>query len=148
MANDIYSRKVEYGDAFEADKVKIKFSGFGLGLIGQSIQTVYAQILNRIWDLGSNKTFLIAGRTSGNATFQTLSGPSGTVKAFLRKYGDVCQAASNTLDFSYTGAWCRGGGTSDSFSLHNVVVQQATLAVSAQDMMLNNGVAAMFISMS
>lgn len=148
MANDLYARNVQYGDAFESDKVKINFSGFSRGLLGQSIQVTYAQVLNRIWELGSNKTYLIAGRTSGNAAFQAITGPAAATKVFIRKYGNVCNANSNTLNFSYTGAWCGGGGSNESTALHNVVIQSASLQAAAQDMLLSQSVAAMFVSMT
>ena len=106
---DIYNRTVEFGGAFASDKVTISFTGVSAGLLCQTVQFMYAQMVNRVWELGSSKTYFIGGRTSGNFTVGSLYGPSGATKDFLNTYADLCSVDGNSMHFSYGSGWCAGG---------------------------------------
>ncbi len=145
MAQDIYGRTVEFGGAFASDRVTISFSGVAAGLLAQSVSTDYAQNINRIWELGSKKTYFVGGRTSGNFSMSSLSGPGGLSTTFIKRYGDLCQMANNNITLSYGGGWCAGGsGTSSQYVLNQLVVQQIQAQVQASEMMLNEAVSGMF----
>lgn len=141
---DVYNRTVEFGGAFASDKVQISFSGLSAGLLAQAVNATYAQNVNRIWELGSVKTYFIGGRTSGNFSISALYGPAGSTMAFLKKFGDLCSMQSNTLQFNYAGGWCQGGGSGVNYALNQVLVQQVQTSVQASDVMLNEQLSGMF----
>lgn len=143
MANDIYGRTVEFGNSFASDKVTITFSGFGAGLLAQNVGLNYSQQVNRIWELGSRKTYFVGGRTAGTLQIATIAGPSGTARAFVQKFGNVCNANSNTMTVDYGSGWCTGG-VSGKYVVQNAVIQGISVQVSVNDMLLNESVQGIF----
>ena len=140
---DIYNRTVEFGDSFAADRMTVTFANFGPGLLVQNVNAGYSQQMSRVWELGSKMTYYIVGRTAGTLSIGELAGPAGTTDAFLKIYGDVCNAASNTIGLSYKGGWCKGvsrGG----YTLNNVVISQMSMRVTVENMLISQDLVGMF----
>ena len=144
---DIFSRQVSFGNAFKSEDVQISFSGISVGMLVQNLSLGYQQQISRLWELGSQRQYYIAGRSGGNFSMAKLSGPSGGTQAFVSKYGDVCNAQSNTVQFNYGGGWCKGG-TTGGLKLHHVVVESVGMNISSADMIVNEAVSGMYASAS
>jgi len=174
MAADIYSRAGnDFGGAFAADAAKVVFgSDFlgagtatasgtragGVGLLTQNLQIQYSQAVTRLYEIGSNATFLVAGRTQGQASMGRVLGPRAVNIAFYTKYGNVCNAGQNNINFEAdagcpenAGLYYGGGGATASgsytFIIRYVVITNIGIAVAAQDMIINEQLQLMFISL-
>jgi len=156
---DIYSRTAaDFAGSFSADAASIAFSslgagalvGGGVGLVTQNLSFNYSQQITTLYEIGSNKKFLIAGRTQGQAAIGRLLGPRPVQLEFYRKFGNVCNAASNTIDFrAQTG--CQSGvslsGGAYAFSLRGCAIQNISVSVAATDMIVNEQLSMMFCSL-
>lgn len=153
---DLFNRQYT-GDrvkSFSADGAKITFAGDGGDIIGTGLLTTqigvsYMQQISKIYELGSFTTFLVAGRTSGNASLNRVLGPRPITTAFYRKYGDVCQAASNLLSFSLATQCGQTGesGSTGTFTLKGCVITTLGFAVNANDLIVNENLAITFVSL-
>jgi hypothetical protein len=155
---DIFNRTGEtFGGSFSADGAKVVFasggSGGGLaggvGLLSQQVQIGYSQQIMRYYEIGSNYTFLVAGRSDGQFSMARILGPRPVQTQFYRNYGDVCNAANNNLNFQLTAGCGAGNNTtagSLSYLVKNVVLTSISLSVGAQDMVINEQVAAKFVA--
>ena len=167
MAQDIYGRAGnQFGGAFAADAAKVVFSSGagtsgdligpsgGVGLVTQSTNINYSQQISRIYEVGSDLTFLIAGRTQGQLSVARVLGPSAVQTAFYSNYGNVCNAANNNISVVMstgcpTGAnqGIGGGLGTLAFLILNVVIVNLGLSVAAQDMIFNEQFQAMYVSL-
>ena len=166
---DIFNRAGnQFGGSFASDAAKIVFgtggtgsgdviggSG-GVGLLTQTAQLNYSQQITRLYEIGSNFTFLVAGRTQGGMSLGRILGPRKVQTAFYQNYGNVCNASNNNLSIVMetgcpTGAGSNGGiggglGTI-SFLIKNLVIVSLGISVAAQDMIVSEQLQAMFVSL-
>lgn len=148
---DLFSRSSDsFGGSFAADSAKLVFPGMGgeFGMLVQQMQAQYSQQLSKIYEVGSNKFYYVAGRTTGGLNINRIDGPVKLGRTFLEKFGNVCNAGSNNMSFQLTSGCGAGGGSNTTYTAKFVVVQAVTIAVASQDMMINNGIQAMFGSFS
>lgn len=159
---DIFNRTGEsYGGSFSADSAQVVFStggsggslvggSGGVGLLAQQVQIGYQQQIMRFYEIGSSFTFLVSGRSQGQMSMGQILGPRPVQTQFYKNYGDVCNAANNNLNFSLS-AGCGGNTASTAgqlnFAVKNVVLTSISLSVAAQDMVINQQVAAMFVAL-
>lgn len=121
--SDLFGRRsMEFGGAFSADAAQIAFSFSnprnsgvergGVGLLTQQLNFTYQQQITRLYEIGSQRTFYVAGRPQGNAQLARVVGPREVTLAFYYKFGNVCCAKDNILQFS-AAAMCfpSGSGT-------------------------------------
>lgn len=170
MANDIFNRETDkFGGSFAADLASITFPNVqGLngqftadfGLLIQRMQTTYQQQVTRLYEVGRPAIYYVGGRTSGDITIDRVVGPRTIQENFYRKFGDVCQALSNTLDFEIeTGCGSQGSvnGQNVNVALDNFrgyaaytsyfcVITSIGLGVQAADMLINENLRLMFSS--
>jgi hypothetical protein len=163
MATDIYGRTGnDFGGSFAADAAKIVFTGGsagdlvgtggGVGLLTQQLQVGYTQQVSRIYEVGSNFTFLIMGRSQGQFSVGRVLGPRPLQLAFYSKYGNVCNAATNLLSLQLaTGCsdapGAAGGLASIAYLIRNAVLISVSLTVAAADMIVNEALQGMFVSL-
>ena len=101
MAQDVYSREVQFGGAFSADGARITFGdAFQCGMLVQNIQYQYQQNISRLYEVGCPDVYLVAGRTSGQVSIARIIGPKKLAAAFYTKFGNVCNAGENDILFS------------------------------------------------
>ncbi len=172
---DLFGRFADsYGGAFAADAARITFaldpgllgSGVtpglvdplnptggingGVGMLTQNLTFNYSQQITRIYEIGTNYSFYVAGRTQGNLSLGRVIGPRPVAVGFYSKYGDVCKAATNQLDIEMA-TGCRQIGGFDqvyAFSLKFCVIMSIGVSIAAQDMMINEQLALMFGSLN
>lgn len=152
---DIFSRAgQDFMGSFASDAARVAFAGggtdgvVGVGLLTQSLSCNYTQAITRLYEIGTNFTYLVAGRTQGQISLGRVLGPRPVQAAFYAKYGNVCNAATNNLNFEAT-AGCNGVGATGTFTfgIKNAVINSIGFSVAAQDMVINEQLAMMFVSL-
>ena len=154
---DLFGRFADaHGGSFAADAAKITFAADpgvlgagGVGMLTQNLVFNYQQQVNRIYEIGTNLSFYVAGRTQGNLTVGRVLGPRPITVAFYKKYGDVCQAATNHLDIQMS-AGCTTVGSFNqnyNFSMKYCVIVSIGVSVNAQDTMISEQLQMMFGSL-
>ena len=145
MPQDVFSRQVNFGGSFSADGARVTFGNFNAGLLVQQIQWQYQQNITRIYEVGSDDIYLVAGRTQGQTTVQRILGPRALALEFYTQFGDVCNAQQNHIQFSLQAGCAGGDGARQRISMRHCVIQQMGGAVAAQDMIINETINLMFL---
>lgn len=150
---DIFNRTTDsFGGSFAADSAKITFpalanrAGAEAGLLVQNLSCSYQQQVTRLFEVGSPNIYYVGGRTAGQAGISRVIGPRKLAKAFYQTYGDVCNAATNTLQFSAVAGCGQRQGDRAAFVCKFVVIIQVGFTVTAADMMINESMSMMFSS--
>jgi len=154
---DIFGRAAqEFGGAIAADSVKMNFSAdggalFDSGMLAQNLSIQYQQQVTRIYEIGTNKTYFVVGRTAGEVSMARIIGPKNVNLPFYQRYGDACKAAQNNLTFqAASGCFTAGAGNlspNSTFTAKHALINQIGLQVAATDMVVNEQVAMMFNSL-
>lgn len=137
-------------DSFATDTATLTFSEGVSPALVQSINLSYTQNVTRLYEIGAaagagkhQNIFYVSGRTQGQAAIGRVIGPSTTMGAFYRKFGNVCEAHKNRIDISFL-AGCREGGRPSSYSMTGVIITNINFSVQAMDMVFNESVTIMF----
>lgn len=152
---DIFSRENDaYGGSFAADGAAITFPQFGnvgvssgvlpggAGLLTQQLSAQYSQMITKIYELGTRNCYYIGGRSTGSLSMARIIGPRPIQVEFYRKFGDVCDAATNTIDISVrTGCPTADNGLAVAvpsvYTCRFCVIMSLGLSVAAQDVVIN-----------
>ncbi len=156
---DIFGKSINVlGGAWSADGAAVSFAGqaaglLGVGMIVQQVNIGYQQQVTRLYEIGSNLTYYVAGRVQGNMTVGRIVGPGVVMAAFYTRFGDVCNASQNTINI-YIGTGCRSTGgvtasfTNARFTISYVVLVSVGISVGAMDMVINEQLQMMFVTMA
>lgn len=154
--SDVFNRANDsYGGSIASDGARITFTALaqgGVGLLTQSLQVNYRQMVNRVYEVGTDRIYLVGGRTDGGIGMNRIIGPAPIQYAFYRKFGDVCQAGNNNIDVA-VGAGCGTavGGLPPSalsrFGAKFNVLTSIGLSVAASDMVINEALGLIFGSL-
>lgn len=163
---DIFNRRpLTVGNSFAADSAVITFGGGGLGpgagagLLVQNLGFQYQQPVNRIYELGTQLTYYVAGRPQGNGNIGRILGPGPVVIAFYYAYGDVCRASQNNINI-FASALCNPNDGVEApgvplarvvpgvkWCLTGVVLNSVGMTIGAQDMVMNEALGFMFTAL-
>jgi len=150
---DIFNRTSDkFGGSFAADQARITFpalsggAGGDAGLLVQNMQANYTQQVTRLYEISSPTIYYVGGRTSGSAAVTRVVGPRKLASAFYSTYGDICNAASNTLNFSMTTGCGEASGARAAYTAHFVVIVSIGISIAAADMLINESLQMMFSS--
>ena len=156
---DIFGKTTNVlGGAWSADGAAVSFAGqaaglLGVGMIVQQVNIGYQQQVTRLYEIGSTLTYYVAGRVQGNMTIGRIVGPGVIMSAFYTRFGDVCNAAQNTINL-YIGTGCASAGgttstfTNAKFTISYVVLINVGISVGAMDMVINEQLQLMFINLA
>lgn len=161
---DIFSRAGNaFGGSFAADAASVSFAfaefadnalggdAGGVGLLTQNLQFQYQQAVTRLYEIGTNLQFFISGRTQGTATLGRVLGPRPVQVEFYQKYGNVCTAETNNIDFrADTACEVDGDGLSGgvySFKIKHCVITNIAVSVRAEDMVISENLQLMYNSL-
>lgn len=169
---EIFNRvPLSFGGSFSADGASMYFGDVnnsgalssltqtfplgGPGLLTQNINVQYAQPINRIYEIGTNFTYFVAGRTQGNMSIGRIIGPAQLAIGFYAVYGDVCAGPTRSILFAGAAGCGEDTVTSiDNFATNGFaflivgpLLQSIGLSVAAQDMVINEQVQMMFVSL-
>jgi hypothetical protein len=163
---DVYSRASQnLAGVIPVDAAKITFAGdgstvFGVGMLTQNIQINYQQQVNRLYEVGTNNTYFIGGRTQGQMGVGRVIGPRAVQVAFYTKYGNMCNARTNTINLSSIGSICGTDasltgvvlsqgqtGQASKYSMKFCIITNIGITIGAQDMVVNEQLQLMFVSL-
>ena len=153
MALDIFSNDIEFGGSFSSDGVEVSFdTGNGSDFVGLTLQNAsinYQQNISRIYEIGK-RLYLVGGRTQGTMGVSHLIGPKKIGPAFYRKFGDVCQAATNNMNLLFrTGCHdAESGNASNRAEVNHAVIQGLAGNISANDVLYSEQMSLMFLYMT
>lgn len=150
---DIFNRRpLTVGNGFAADSAAFTFTGLAAnaGMMINNMSFQYAQPINRIYELQSQKTYYVAGRPQGSGTFGRILGTDAVSTAFYKQYGDVCESTSNKLIVNCA-AYCGDPGGSGipgiAYCLVGVLLNNVGMRVAAQDMLMAEDLGYMFVAL-
>lgn len=157
-STDIFGRvPLQFAGAFVADGAVATFGGLaggGVGLLAQQLSFSYQQAVTRLYEIGSQLAYYVIGRTQGSAQVARVLGPRPVSLAFYTAYGNPCNA--NVITFR-AGVGCgpgvvgvgpgSNGFTQIVFTLTGVCLVSISISVAAQDMIVNEQLQLMFISL-
>ena len=139
MAGDIFSQDVSSLQTFKLGKTLIQFSSEDNGLVCQSASFSYTQAVTPIIPLNKKVKYLIVGDAVGSGSLSLLMGPSKSVKAFISKFSNACEAQDgNTITLMSSDA-CGKDKTENKFTLRGVIITSVSSSLargSGQDIMI------------
>ena len=148
MARDIFNRIVELGEPLAADATRLIFPGIGdTDMLLQNVTVQYQQNVNRLWEVGSAKTFFVAGRTQGTITAARVIGGKGFSSSFYKQYCDVCNMISNNVSLTVM-AGCTDSQSRGSLAIEGVVVTGISYAIAAADMIIHESLSMLFAKLT
>lgn len=158
MAEVFTRTATQLAGVFSADQGRLSFgAGVSTALV-QNVNATYAQNITRLYEVGNiggkANVYYVGGRSQGTLAIARVIGPSVLMSAYYTKFGDVCQAKSNTLEFTLEQLDCSdeegallaflGEGDSATYSARFCVITQIGISVAAQDMIVNESSQLMF----
>jgi hypothetical protein len=145
---DIFGRQVDVGDPMSADGVRLLVGNIGEDMLVQQVSTQYQQNINRLWEVGSAKTYFVAGRTQGQMQMRRVIGPKqsqGFNNTFIQSYGNVCNKKALTLTGAVSCGNCESEPQKRSLiSLSGVVITAVAYSIAAVDMIINEDLTLLF----
>jgi len=152
---DIFGHKsATAGESFSSEDAYMSFPGITdvngnqlpalTPLLLQNAAFAYQQQITRLFDLASSNIYYVRGRAQGTGQLGQVLGPAKLSRAFMHTYGNVCNAATNQLNFTM-GAGCKSsaGGyweNSHGFLAKFVVIDQIGLQMTAEQMVIQQNV--------
>ena len=122
------------------------------------------QAVQRIYEIGSNSVFLVAGRTQGQASIHRVMGPNAVAIAFYATFGNVCNASTNNINFTAQarcgtgnittgdygptqslGSSNTGSGAGVNIGLYSCVIQSYGGGIQAQEMVVNEQIQLLYL---
>jgi hypothetical protein len=148
MARDIFNRVVDLGTPLAADATRLILPDLGNeDHLVQNFNAQYQQNINRLWEVGSDKTYFIAGRTQGSMQIKRIVGGKGIGEAFINKYADVCNIRDTDMSIALK-AGCESSQGLGSLDFQGVVITSIAYSVAAADMIINEDFSLMFARLS
>jgi hypothetical protein len=125
----------------------------GIGLLTQNVNIQYQQPINRLYEVGGEFEYFVAGRPQGNFTLGRIVGPRAVSVAFYTTFGNVCLGPQTAIMFAGA-AGCldvpvigEDGDNGFMFVVSGAILQGIGISVAAQDMVINEQLSFMFISL-
>ena len=140
--------------SFSAEHGRLSFgSGVPTTLV-MNLGAQYTQNVSRLYEVGSNgagqgagsaNMYYVGGRSAGNMSIARVLGPAVLMSAFYAKFGDVCNAAGNTIQLLFNPLACNGGNAT--FTAKFCVLVQIGISLNSQEMIVNEQSNLMFSGM-
>lgn len=141
---DVFGREIAYSGGFKGEDAVITITGASdTGALVRNLSFEYGQSVTRIWDLTDGSCFYVAGRTSGNWSVSRVVGPG----SFMRALQDMTVCDPGTISFGAGGGFCDGNGSTE-YNLNYTVLTGVNASINADDMIVNEGVGGIFLSLS
>lgn len=151
MAQEIFVRAAtQLAGVFSADQGRLSFGGGISTALVQNVNATYMQNVTRLYEVGNThgqlaNVYYVGGRSQGTMAIARVVGPSVLLAAYYRKFGDVCQAKTNTIELLFDPLDCDGG--SAAYTCKYCVIVSIGISVAAQDMVVNENSQLMFSGM-
>ena len=116
----------------------------GSELLAQTVAFAYSQRELRVYEIGLDTTYFVAGKTSGELRAARLVGPRRSMSNFYSTYGDVCKALTNIADFSMI---YRPTGDEAHYSAECFIVTATAMILATSDMAIAASTTATFANL-
>lgn len=142
------------GGVFNGVDVTISLgNAAGGGLQGALVQHVaisYRRQINRLFELGSDDTYYILGRSEGTAQMSNIVGPSSVVSEMLDALSDACKVSQNVLSVRANPTLCATDAavSNVNFSLEGCILSDISVTISVQDFTVAQQASIMFSKLS
>lgn len=141
--------------AFSADTLTLALSAGVPTALVQSLQSSYQQSITRLYEIGArngvSNTYYVGGRTQGSLNIGRIIGASQLMGAYYTKFGNVCNARTNSLRFGFTQSDCTIGipllaaaNNPVSYTCKFCVITMVGVSIGAQDVIVNESSSLMF----
>jgi hypothetical protein len=145
---DIFGRtSPTLNGVFAADLVKVTLSNGLTTTLMQSLGMNYNQQISKFYEIGGSNMYYVGGRTSGAMNIGRIVGPGATIQQIYTSFGNVCNAKTNTLQFSAQGATCDSGSQTLDYTCRYCVLQGIGLNVEANNVVISEQEQLMFGSL-
>lgn len=149
---EIFSRTASnFAGAFSADTLTLSFSDRVPTTLVQNLQASYMQSITRLYEVGAqngiSNTYYVGGRSQGSLNIGRIIGPGVLMGAYYTKFGNVCNARTNSLAFGLTQADCSAINANPGltrFVCKFCVITNVGVSVGAQDSTINETSSLMF----
>ena len=144
---DIYNRQqVQVGGVFLSDMAIMTISAgtdLGVGALVQNVEANYAQQANALFELGSNKMYVLAGRPLGQLSI----GKIVSSVEFDTSLFDACKGGA-TISFSGANGGCNGIKANFARTLTGVLITSYGFSMNTQELMIRENLQGLFASLS
>ncbi len=163
---DVFTRlPTKLAGVFTADTARLGFAGGVPSALVQNVNTSYMQAITRLYEVGGNgidtAVYYVGGRSQGTLAIARVIGPTAIIGAYYRKYGNVCNARTNTITLAFSVLDCSTevalpAGVAGPAALERIeaqyvfkfcVITQIGTALASQDMVVNESSQLMFSGM-
>jgi hypothetical protein len=157
---DVFNRRIgEFGGGFTVDSATLRFAvvrpGGGLnpgdirvrGLLTQQVTISYQVNVTPLYEIGSNDVFYVEGRRRGTIGLQRVVGPTPIMLEFYHRYGDVCLADINELEFGFNtgcGAADNRLGIPTVLRTRHTVIANITHTINVENMLVSENMNMLF----
>lgn len=164
MAQDIFGRVEQvFGGGLSSDSMFMYWpaiidEGGGVGLLVQNVSLQYSQPVRRIYELGpgiavdggqrAQYVYYIVGRPEGTFQMARIFGFASINIAFYSTYGSVCNDNPGITLQAAEGCNGNGNGSGATWTIDGVILQGVAMNASAQEMLVQESVSAMFIGLT
>lgn len=150
--------RYEFGAGLKADCVVVKIGSKQAteGFLAQQVQCQVSKQPRQVYEIGSQKHYVIDARPSGSGTITHLIGPN-TQDVFqtLANFGDVCKPTSVTIG-AKTKCACAPGffwgtrqvGQGGAFEFKDGTLNSIQVSATAQDYVITSSVGFMFFDVA
>ena len=130
MAKDIFQSESKIAGAWHIDEAVLSIEG-GEDLIATGFRMQYGRTVVPYQPINRTGKYLISGPGRGNISLSSIVGPTKSIKAFLDRYANICNAAKNTIVIKPAGITnCdENGGEPVEFIASGCCIQDMTISV-------------------
>ena len=154
---EVFNRTQTVGGTFDPlseGAVAVTFGDIqGPGLLVENIGVNYSQDLQRLYELGSNAVYFIAGRPAGEITLGKIASPTDVASSFMTNYGDPCSYANSDIKLTASNKWCKFVGVDPvsaqgvSYTLKQALITRLGITMASKDMLIGENIGGMFVSL-
>lgn len=134
----------------KADDVKL--TGFGSdGAVVQQLQISFERSMNMLYEIGSSNVYYVGDRRKGQIQGSRVVAGSGSFRALIQKYGNICDAKTNSLTLTASTAGCGVGVgvlAPIEYDCQGVVLTSIGASVTAQDIVITENIGFQFVEMN
>lgn len=155
MPTPVFAGAQTHAGGFRADQLTLSFGGTVTkgktsatgttsvaGFLVQQVQFSYTQQVTLLYEIGSANVYYVGGRAQGTAQLGRVVGAAALGGGLMTLFRDLCNPQDIMLNAS---SGCKPGGPA--YNLQDAVMTTVSASVTAQDVVINEQLAFMFINL-
>ena len=148
---NIFGREIGIGKPFASDAATLHMDAGGGGgasnevALVQNLAVQYQQIVNQLWEVGGNNTYLVGGKARGTMQMAKVIAP-GSGGEIGDDFYDICNIEDNHMNLKLGGG-CDQNTEFLTLKLHGVLVTNFGVNVTANDTIVTQQLQMMFLDL-